>query len=317
MEKSRLGKSLEFLLKNKEGAAPAATMAEVVEGAVESAAASQAVVEVQSAAGALRDVSVELMFPNTYQPRKIFKEDELESLANSIREQGVLEPILVRPSEGGFEIIAGERRWRASKMAGLTEVPVIEKAYDDQKMLEVAIIENLHREDLNPIEKAVAYRQLIDTFNLTQDEAAAKLGINRSTLTNFLRLLNLPEQVKGFVSRETLSMGHARCLLALKSSDEICEVAHKVIAKDMSVRDTEKLVHYLSHGGEQSGSRGTSSGERSANIIDMEDKLQRALGTKVCIKEATSKGKGKGKGKIVIDFYSNDDFQRLLSKLQS
>ncbi len=310
MEKNKLGKSLKYLLK-KDNQAVSPVVKENVD------AGNVLVDSDMSKAGVLKDISVDLMFPNTYQPRKIFKDDELESLSSSIKEQGVLEPILVRPIEDRFEIIAGERRWRAAKRAGLSKVPVIEKPYDDQKMLEVAIIENLHREDLNPIEKATAYRQLIDTFKLTQDEAGVKLGINRSTLTNFLRLLNLPEQVKSFVSRETLSMGHARCLLSLSNSDEICEVAHKVIAKDMSVRDTEKLVHYLSHGGEQSNTRGVSNSEKSANVIDIEDKLQRSLGTKVSIKETKSKGKGKGKGKIIIDFYSNDDFQRLLNKLQN
>lgn len=245
--------------------------------------------------------------PNPYQPRRDFNEDKLKELAESIKEHGIIQPIIVRKSFRGYEIVAGERRWRAAQSAGLTEVPVVVKEFDDRQMTEIALIENLQREDLNPIEIAEAYSSMMEKFDLTQDELAKKVGQSRSHVANFLRLLNLPAEIRDFVSRGTISMGHARAILGLENKQQQLSVAKKIIEEDLSVRAVEQLVNRLT----QNVPRETKKKTKDPNRIiqQYEEKFRSSLGTAVKIHS------GKKRGKIVIEYYSLDDLERILSLL--
>lgn len=264
---------------------------------------------------AQQTVAIDLVLPNPYQPRKDFSDEKLNELAESIRIHGVIQPLLVREYQGKYQLIAGERRLRASKLVGLTEVPIIIKEMSDQAMMEVALVENLQREDLNPIEEAEAFRRLMEEFNLTQDEIAKKVGRSRPAIANTLRLLNLPEAIQKDLAKGTLTMGHARSLLGLKTAEEQIRIWQKIQAEQLSVRQTEELVRQLND--PTNVSRETKKAKlktetptiRDPNLIEIEEELQLSLGTKVIIKPA-----GVG-GKIEINYYSDDDFERLCERL--
>ena len=251
---------------------------------------------------------IELIRPNRYQPRLRFSEDELEGMTRSIKEQGIIQPLLVRKDENGYELITGERRLRGAKKAGLDQVPVIVKTVTDTDLLEMSIVENIQREDLNPMEEAEAYYRLITKFDLTQNQAAARLGKSRSALANFLRLRQLPEQIKASIINGTLSMGHARALLGASNSAQQNTAWRAVVSKGLSVRETENLIKRLKAETKKPKKSSTSSEQRY--LLSLADELSRSFGTKVQIKRRGQKGK------VEIAFYNNDDLDRLLSLLK-
>jgi len=261
--------------------------------------------------GAPTEIDVDQISPNELQPRRRFEEAGLDELARSIKSNGLIQPIVVRKVAGGYRIIAGERRWRAAQRAGLTRVPVVIKDVpggSDAQFLGMALIENIQREDLNPIDEAAAYEKLTSDFHMTQEEIAAAVGKDRSSVANTLRLLKLPQEVRAEVAGGRLSMGHARALLAIAEDTRQREVAREVIARNLSVRETEAIVKRLA--------RPSPSGTRAAPVPDVhtraaEEKLRLALGTRVRI---SRKGKG---GRIEIDFGSEDELQRLYERLTS
>ncbi len=246
--------------------------------------------------------------PNRFQPRLRFSEDELEALARSIKEQGIIQPLMVRMDGGDFELITGERRLRAAIKAGLSQVPVIVKTISDADMLEMSIVENIHREDLNPMEEADAYHQLMTTFDLTQDQVATRVGKSRSAVTNFLRLRKLPEQLKVSIADGDLSMGHARALLGAGTAAQQTAVWRVVISKGLNVRQTENLIKRLKTEKKKPKTPSSSSEER--HLLSLAEDLSRRFGTKVQIKRHGQKGR------VEIKFYSNDDLDRLLSLLR-
>jgi ParB family chromosome partitioning protein len=246
--------------------------------------------------------------PNRYQPRLRFSDNELEDMVNSIRQQGIIQPLLVRKDSKGYELITGERRLRAAKKAGLKQVPVIVKSITDTELLEISIVENVQRSDLNPIEEAEAYHRLITEFGLTQDQAADRVGKSRSAVANFLRLRQLPEQIKGSIMDGNLSMGHARALLGTVTSAQQNSVFRTIIAKGLSVRETERLVKRLKAEKEKSKKPILSSEQRY--LSDVADSLSGRFGTKVQIKRRGQRGR------LEIEFYSDDDLDRLLNLLK-
>lgn len=245
-------------------------------------------------------IEVGLIEPNPYQPRQQFDQEKLEELAQSIAELGLLEPVLVRRTGETYQLVAGERRVRAARMAGLTEVPALVREFGDLEMMQVALIENLQREDLNPIEEAEGYQRLIDEFGFTQSEAAEAVGKKRSSIANALRLLNLDEEEKELVRRGLLSVGHAKVLLGVANKKKRAELAKKVVAEDLSVRQLEELVRRP-----QRVPRGTTR-LKSPELIQLEEDLQRRFGTKVTVSYR------KGAGKISIEYYSDEELERLL-----
>lgn len=249
-----------------------------------------------------------LIQPNRYQPRLRFSDNELEDMARSIRQQGIIQPLLVRKDSNGYELIAGERRLRAAKKAGLKQVPVLVKTITDTDMLEMSIVENVQRSDLNPIEEAEAYYRLITEFGLTQDQAADRVGKSRSAVANFIRLRQLPEQIKGSIMDGDLSMGHARALLGTVTSAQQNSVFRAIIAKGLSVRETERLIKRLKAEKEKPKKPISSSEQRY--LSDVADDLSGRFGTKVQIKRRGQKGR------VEIEFFSNDDLDRLLSLLK-
>ncbi|MDD7353896.1 MAG: ParB/RepB/Spo0J family partition protein [Oscillospiraceae bacterium] len=241
--------------------------------------------------------------PNRDQPRQTFDEEALNELASSIAEHGVLQPLIVRPMpDGGYQLVAGERRWRAARIAGLTEVPVIVKTLTDSEVSVIALIENLQRENLNPMEEAEGIQKLIDEFDFTQEQAAQKLGKSRSALTNTLRLMSLPEKVRDLVSDDFLSQGHARALLGINDKSKICDAADTVISKHLSVRETEKLVKSINS---QSVPGSTRIHKRDPFFSEVELSISSSSGRKVSVKES-KKG-----GKIEIEFFDKEDLQKI------
>jgi ParB family transcriptional regulator, chromosome partitioning protein len=249
-----------------------------------------------------------LIRPNGFQPRRQFAEDELEELTASIREQGVLQPLIVRKSDPGFELIAGERRLRAARRAGLAQVPVVVRTVSDDQMLEWSLVENIQRENLNPIEEADAYHRLIQQFHLTQDQAATRVGKSRSAVANFLRLRQLPEEVKASMVGGGLSMGHARALLGAENGAQQLAAWRAVVARGLSVRETEELVRRLKS--EKKKPRVTMHGSEAVQLASLSEDLSRHLGTKVIIRKS-----GK-QGRVEIEFYGNDDLERLIARLR-
>ncbi len=253
--------------------------------------------------------------PNEQQPRKNFSDPQMESLVNSIREHGVLQPIIVRPTSKGYKIIAGERRWRASKQLGIKELRAIVKNADSLKTIELALVENIQREDLNPIEKATAFSELKAHFGLTQEQIAKNVGQDRSTIANTLRLLDLPEEVQDFVSRGTISMGHARSLLSLKNPTKQIALSERIARDDLSVREVEQIISSGKPIADPAKSpmsiKLTPKLIKSPQILDLEDGLRRAVGTKVSIMERN------GKGKITIEFSNNAQFESIVAKLNA
>ncbi len=245
---------------------------------------------------------VEEVAPNRTQPRKDFDDESIAELATSIKEKGIIQPIVVRNTPDGYEIIAGERRWRAAQRAGLTKVPIIVKHATDREVLELALIENLQREDLNPIEEAMAYSQLIEDFGLTHEDVSGRIGKDRSTITNQLRLLRLTEQAKQALVEGEITAGHARALLSIESEDKSLQVLSAIIKQRLSVRMTESLIRKLS---EEKKPVAQEPSEDDIYLRRMSDELKRNLNTKVRIVNK------KGKGKIEIEYYSQDELDRL------
>ena len=253
------------------------------------------------------ECDINRVFPNRFQPRQVFAESELEELSQSIRQQGIIQPLVARNTESGYELIAGERRLRAAKMAGLTTVPLIVKEVPDEKLLELAIIENIQRENLNPIEEADAYHQLITRFNLTQERAAERVGKSRSAVANILRLRNLPSQIKDSIRDSVISMGHARALLSAEDEKKQLAAWKLVVSKSMSVRETEALMDRLKKEKKQPASAPGKDSE-SNYFNSLAEDLSRLFGTKVVFQRT-----GKQKGKVVFEYYTNDDLERLLN----
>jgi ParB family chromosome partitioning protein len=251
---------------------------------------------------------IDLIRPNRYQPRTAFPEEDLQELADSIKTQGVLQPLLVRKDDAGYELIAGERRLRASKRAKLTQVPVVIKRITDDKLLEISLVENIQRENLNPIEEAEAYHRLITQLNLTQDQASARVGKSRSAVANFLRLRQLPDQIKDSIVDGMLSMGHARALLGAETHAQQLTAWRAVLSKKLSVRETEHLVRRLKS--EKKTPRNTRDRSEKIYLTGLAEDLSRHFGTKILIKKD-----GK-KGKVEIEFYSNEDLERLIERLK-
>lgn len=249
-----------------------------------------------------------LIRPNRFQPRRRFTDEDLAELSESIKTQGILQPLLVRQNEAGYELITGERRLRAAKRAGLTQVPVLIKRVNDDKLLEMAIVENIQRQDLTPIEEAEAYHLLITQLKLTQDQASARVGKSRSAVANFLRLRQLPDQIKAGITDGTLSMGHARALLGAETSAQQLAAWRSVVSKKLSVRETEALIRRLK--AEKSKPRVSENRSEQIHLSGLAEDLSRHFGTKIMIK------KHGRKGKVEIEFYSNDDLDRLIQRLR-
>lgn len=247
-----------------------------------------------------KEIEIGLIDRNPDQPRKIFDDEALAELASSIKNYGVIQPIIVKEVDGRYVIIAGERRWRASRLAGLKTIPCVIKDYTEQEVSEIAIIENLQREDLNPIESAKAIKSLIAQFNLTQDEVADKIGKSRPAVANTLRLLLLPDAIINLVETNKITAGHARALLAIDSPAKQKEIAIQIIEKGLTVRDVENLIKMMNKPKSE-----TSKPEKTLEIKDFEDRIKKVFLTKVSIKGTESKGK------IVIDYYSKDDLDRI------
>ena len=247
--------------------------------------------------------------PNRDQPRKNFDEDALLELSDSIKQFGVLQPLLVRKRKDYYEIIAGERRWRAAKLAGVKEVPVIEKEYTDQEILEIGLIENIQRENLNPIEEAIAYKRLLEEFNLKQDEVAERVSKSSTAVTNSMRLLKLSDKVQQMIIDDMISTGHARALLAIDDPELQYTLANKIFDEKLSVRETEKLVKEIKNPKKPKEKKPVAN---SFIYQDLEEKMKSVFGTKVSIAS-----KGKGKGKIEIEYYSDDELEHLFDMMMS
>lgn len=254
-------------------------------------------------------VNITKVEPNREQPRKNFDEDALEELAESIKQFGLLQPILVQDRKTYYEIIAGERRWRAAKKAGLKQVPVIIKNLTDQEIVEISLIENIQREDLNPIEEAQAYKRLLTEFNLKQDEVADRVSKSRTAVTNSMRLLKLCDEVQQMIINDMISTGHARALITIEDPEQQYTIAQKVFDEKLSVRDVEKLVKDLN---KPVKVKKVAETDKSLEVVyqDIEEKLKQKLSTKVVISP-----KGNGAGKIEIEFYSHEDLDKLIDLL--
>jgi ParB family transcriptional regulator, chromosome partitioning protein len=250
------------------------------------------------------DVDIDLLRPNRFQPRTVIDDTRIEELSKSIKSQGVIQPIVVRKADTGYEIIAGERRWRASQMAGLLKVPVVVRDIPEERLLAVALIENIQREDLNPIEEASAYRRLTDEYNMTQDQISDAVGKDRSTVSNVMRLLKLPREVRENVGAGSLSMGHARALLSLPDEATQLQVSREVVSRNLSVRETESMVKKAVE-----PSQPREEPQKDVHTRAAEEKLRFALGTRVRI---VRKGKA---GRIEVDFTSEDELHRIYEQL--
>ena len=251
--------------------------------------------------------------PNRLQPRKNFDEDALQELSESIKQFGLIQPIVVKNKGEYYEIVAGERRWRAARIAGLKEVPVIIKEYNDKESMEIAIVENLQREDLNPIEEAQAYQKLIEEFGLKQDEAAQRVSKSRTAVTNALRLLKLDERVQQMVIDEMISGGHARALLAIEDKEEQYSMAMLIFDSKMSVRETEKLVRgHLKKEEEKKEEKKEDFSQMETIYHQLEERMKSVIGSKVAIHSRNYK-----KGKIETEYYSNDELERIIDLIES
>ena len=253
-------------------------------------------------------LKITMVEPNRKQPRKNFDEDSLQELCDSIKQVGLIQPILVQDRKDHYEIIAGERRWRAAKMAGLKEIPVIIRDYSDQEIMEISLIENIQREDLNPIEEAQAYKRLLTEFHLKQDEVAERVSKSRAAVTNSIRLLKLTDKVQQMVIDDMITTGHARALLAVEDPEAQYILAQQIFDQKLSVRDVEKLVKKLNAPEKEKNK----TEDKTLQVIyqDIEDRLKQRLSTKVKVSS-----KGEGSGKIEIEFYNHEDLDRLLDMI--
>lgn len=308
MAKPALGRGLGALLGGVSPLArPAVPVAEPAAPTTTTATAPPAVPDMRER---VERVPIARVRPCPLQPRKDFSEEALRELADSIREQGIVQPLIVRERGEHYELIAGERRWRAAQLLGLAEVPVIVREADDRAVLEMALIENLQRENLNPIEEAQGYAQLIEQFELTQEQAAAKVGKNRASVANALRLLKLAPPVQDYLRQGLISVGHAKVILGLPTADEHQLAAERIIREALNVRQTEELIaEMLKHPmGEASGRRrrGQTPGPRDPHVAEVENRLKQRFGTKVHLRYH------KGKGAVQIHFFDDDDLERIL-----
>ena len=256
----------------------------------------------------IREIEIEKITPNHDQPRKYFDEDKIKELAKSIKENGIIQPIVIRNKGDKYEIVVGERRYRGAIEAGLKKIPAIIKDYSDSKLLEIALIENIQRKDLNPLEEALAYKTIIKRETITQDELAKRVGKSRSYIANMIRLLELPDEIKEYVSRGTITVGHAKAIMAINNKDKQIELARKIVKDGLSVRETEEISK------EESVPRGTKDVEKDFSeenpyIKQLEEKLIGTLGTKVRIKYKNERGS------IIIDFFSDEELDRLIESL--
>ena len=251
----------------------------------------------------INEIELDKIVPNEYQPRKVFNDEKMKELAASIKEQGVIQPVIVHRAGSGYQLIAGERRWRASRLAGLKTIPALVKEATKRELLEMALIENIQREDLNPLEAAEAYKRLQDEFKLTQEDLAKRVGKERSTVTNFLRLLGLPKEIKQELAIGALSMGHAKAILSLERVRDQMQATVMIVKKGLSVREAEALSARLKNPPKEKKAR------LSHELKSVEEKIKKALGTKVSI---TAKSKG---GRIVIEYYSAEELDRIIDKI--
>jgi len=308
-KKGGLGKGLDSLLVNKVGTDHAATATK------EKAASTTKKKSTKKETAETPDtmVKISLVEPNREQPRKHFDEDGLLELAESIKQYGILQPLLVQEKNGYYEIIAGERRWRAAKLAGLKEVPVIVRNLSEQQIVEISLIENIQRENLNPIEEAQAFRRLMEEFHLKQDEIAERVSKSRTAVTNSMRLLKLSKQVQQMVIDEMISTGHARCLISIENEEMQHQIALRIFDEKLSVRETEKLVRkLLQEKDTPSPAKKEKDPVLSAIYADLADQMKRIFGTKVEIHQ-----KNDEKGKIEIEYYSQEELNRLVELIQS
>ncbi len=303
VKKGGLGKGLDSLIQSSPSRPKTAPKPEVKEKIVEK------VVEKVVEKPVEQKIKLSLIEPNREQPRKNFDEEALQELSNSIKQYGIIQPLVVKKNADYYEIIAGERRWRAAKMAGLKEVPVIIKEYTDQEIVEISLIENIQRENLNPIEEAIAYKRLLDEFHLKQEEVAKRVAKSRTTVTNSLRLLKLDERVQQMVINEELTSGHVRALLSIEDKNAQCEVAKKVFDEKLSVRDTEKLVKLVLSPKVPKVKKELTHAEI---YHDMEERMKEIFGSKVSIQR-----KSEHKGKIEIEYYSDEELERILDVMNS
>ena len=266
--------------------------------------------ETETAGSGIKTVKISKVEPNREQPRKKFDEDALLELSESIKQYGILQPLLVSDKKDYYELIAGERRWRAAKMAGLKEVPIIIKEFSDQETVEISLIENIQREDLNPVEEAQAYKRLIDEFHLKQDEIADRVAKSRTAVTNSLRLLKLDPRVQDMVVDEMITAGHARAILSIPDSDMQEMVASKVFDNQLSVRETEELVRKILKPSKKKEK--VSNSAEDAIYESLEEKMKGITGTRVFIRR-----KKNNKGKIEIEYYSRDDLERIIDLFES
>jgi ParB family chromosome partitioning protein len=280
MARKALGRGLDALIPDRTGSLEGAT-------------------QIPFVAGETR-IPLSAILPNPHQPRGRFDPERMKEIVQSVREKGLVQPILVRPHGDKYQIVAGERRFRAAKEAGLKTIPAVIREVDEGEMLEIALVENLQREDLNPVDEAAAYRVLTEQFGLTQADIALRVGKDRSTIANTMRLLQLPEEIRHKVSRGTLSMGHARALLGLGSSQRQRALAEEIAARKLSVRETEKRVRRLVKGDIPKHR------SRKPEIVELEERMQRWLGTKVRVSDQA------GPGRITVEFYSETDLERIV-----
>lgn len=249
------------------------------------------------------EVNIDDVFPNKLQPRKAFDDESINSLGESIKEHGIIQPIIVKREGDFYKIIAGERRWRAAKKVGMKNVPIIEKDLSEREIAEISLIENIQREDLNPIEEALAYKRLIDEFKLTQEDIAKRVGKSRTAITNNMRLLTLNKEVIDLIVNRELTEGHGKIIAGINDKDVQLNIAIKVIKEELNVRQTERLIRDINLG----SSKKKPKDAKDVHVRDTEEKLREIFGTKVNI------NKGKKKSKIEIEFYSEDDLDRILS----
>lgn len=263
--------------------------------------------EPQSSEEGIANLDISEIRENEFQPRQDIDPLKLAELLASIKEKGIIQPIIVRPKEEGYELIAGERRWRAAKQLGLTHLPAIIKDVDDAEALQLALIENLQRQDLNPLEEAVAYQRLLNEFNFTQEKIGEVVGKNPSSVSNTLRLLKLPAEIQDALRKGVIAMGHARAILGAKNLQEMLSIFHHIVPQQLSVRQVEQIV--ISKNSGENRKRGKTFTSKNPQIAALEEQLQRTLGTRVKIFS------GRKRGKIVLEYYSPEDLERLLTML--
>ena len=299
VKRNGLGKGLDSLIPNKSNKSPSTVEKQSVKTEKE---------EKSTATGEIL-VKINEVEPNREQPRKDFDEDSLMELADSIKQFGILQPLIVQKKKDYYEIIAGERRWRAAKLAGIKEVPIIIKDYSNQEIVEISLIENIQRENLNPIEEAMAYKRLLEEFNLKQDEVAERVSKSRTAVTNSMRLLKLSNRVQQMIVDDMISTGHARALLAIDDEEQQYMLANKIFDEKLSVRETEKLVKELKNPKKEVKKVKQ---ERMFVYNDLADHMKNIIGTKVSVNP-----KANGKGKIEIEYYSEEELERIYDLIMS